>query len=100
MIPTQRTAHTLGRIRVQAAIQAPVLVHAHKTPGRTGQARALASTRSIPSETTRLVRPVGISQYRRFATSTAASGKQVPYPILARADILFASRSIHEEASF
>ena len=71
MIPTQRTAaRSLGRIRVQAATQAPVVVHAAKTPSRTGQARALWS---IPPETRHLVRLIGVPQHRGFAT--AASGE-------------------------
>ena len=81
MIPTQRTAaRSLGRIRVQAATQAPMVVHAHNTPGRTGQARALASTWNTPSETRRLARPITVSTHRGLATA-APSEYTASHPI-------------------
>ncbi|KAF8131606.1 carbamoyl-phosphate synthase L chain, ATP binding domain-containing protein [Boletus edulis] len=71
MIPTQRTAaRSLGRIRVQAATQAPFVVHAPKTSaGRTGQARTLASTRSTPSEAMCPAHPIALSSHRGLATA-------------------------------
>ncbi|KAF8548884.1 hypothetical protein OG21DRAFT_1500748 [Imleria badia] len=70
MIPIQRTAAlSFGRMRVQAATQASVVVHAPKTPGRIGQARTLASTRSVPSETRGSACPIIVSPHRGFATA-------------------------------
>ncbi|KAG8219365.1 hypothetical protein J3R82DRAFT_282 [Butyriboletus roseoflavus] len=70
MIPTQRTAaRSLGRIRVQAVTQALVPVHTSKTPGRTGQARALASTCSSPSEARCRTRPINVQSHRGLATA-------------------------------
>ena len=70
MIPTQRTAaRSLGRIRAQAVTQAPVAVHAPKTPGRTGQARALASICRLSSEAGRRTRPIGVPSHRGLASA-------------------------------
>lgn len=88
MIPTQRTAtRSLGRIRVQAATQASVVVHAPITSGRTGQVRALASTPCVPSETRRLARPITVSLHRGLATTAASEYKVGAPPACHNADV-------------
>ena len=73
MIPTQRTvARSLGRIRVQAATQAPVVAQTPKIPGITDQERMLVGISSTPSETRRLARRIGVHQLRGFATTVSS----------------------------
>ncbi|KAG9310453.1 carbamoyl-phosphate synthase L chain [Chiua virens] len=72
MLPTQRTAaRSLGRIRVQSITQGPAVVHTPRTPGRSGQARTLASTWNIPPETRRIACPMRVSTYRGLATAVS-----------------------------